>query len=85
MTRVGLRANPWARAQLSSSMNQQFTENGSRTFANLGLTQGWQSMIAGVDFGHRSEQDRTRANSYTLNSNTTPASGTRSADSFRYR
>jgi hypothetical protein len=47
MTRIGLRANPWSRAQLSSSMNQQFTENGSRTFANLVWCRVGRSMIAG--------------------------------------
>ncbi len=46
MTRVGMRTAPWQRATLSSSMAQQsggqFSEYGPRTFANLGLTQGWQ-------------------------------------------
>lgn len=42
MTRVGVRATPWERAQLTSSLNQEFTEYGPRVFANVGLTQGWQ-------------------------------------------
>lgn len=42
MTRVGVRATPWNRAQLTSALNQEFTEFGPRVFANLGLTQGWQ-------------------------------------------
>ncbi len=42
MTRLGLRAHPWQRAQLQSSLGQQFTEYGQRTFSTLGLTQGWQ-------------------------------------------
>lgn len=42
MTRVGVRATPWERAQLTSSLNQEFTEFGPRVFANVGLTQGWQ-------------------------------------------
>jgi uncharacterized repeat protein (TIGR01451 family) len=54
MTRVGVRARPWERAQLQSSIGQQFTENGARTFSTLGLTQGWQpnehwTVDAGVD------------------------------------
>jgi outer membrane protein OmpA-like peptidoglycan-associated protein len=54
MTRVGMRTTPWQRAQLSSTMNQQFSEFGPRVFANLGLTQGWQindrwAMDFGVD------------------------------------
>jgi uncharacterized repeat protein (TIGR01451 family) len=52
MTRVGMRTSPWQRAQLSSSMNQQFSEFGPRVFANLGLTQGWQvNERWAMDFG----------------------------------
>jgi uncharacterized repeat protein (TIGR01451 family) len=52
MTRVGMRTTPWQRAQLSSSMNQQFSEFGPRVFANLGLTQGWQvNERWAMDFG----------------------------------
>jgi len=52
MTRIGMRTTPWQRAQLSSSINQQFSENGPRTFSNLGLTQGWQiSERWAMDFG----------------------------------
>lgn len=43
MLRVGARAAPWSRAQLTTSMSQQATEYGPRTFANFGLTQGWQA------------------------------------------
>jgi uncharacterized repeat protein (TIGR01451 family) len=43
MTRVGVRSVPWKRAQLQSSVAQQFTEFGPRTFSTLGLTQGWQA------------------------------------------
>jgi len=42
MTRVGVRASPWSRAQINSSMTSQSTEYGPRVFANLGLTQGFQ-------------------------------------------
>ncbi len=42
MARVGVRATPWNRAQLNSGVTQQATEYGPRTFANFGLTQGWQ-------------------------------------------
>ncbi len=77
MTRVGLRASPWSRAQLSSSMNQQFTENGSRVFANLGLVQGWQINDRwAMDFGIDQSRTVRGANSYEFNSNTTLASGT---------
>lgn len=54
MTRVGVRATPWNRAEVSSSLSQQASEYGPRTFANFGLTQGWQvnerfALDVGVD------------------------------------
>ncbi|MGE3530483.1 MAG: OmpA family protein [Steroidobacteraceae bacterium] len=77
MTRIGMRASLWERAQLSSSMNQQFTENGSRTFANLGLTQGWQINDRwAVDFGVDQSRTVRGANSYHFNDKAPPASGT---------
>ena len=42
MTRVGLRASPWQRAQLNSSVTNEVTEFGPRLFANVGLVQGIQ-------------------------------------------
>ena len=54
MTRVGVRASPWSRARIESSLNAEQTEYGPRTFANLGLTQGFQlsdrwALDAGLD------------------------------------
>lgn len=40
-TRIGVRTQPWRGAQLQSSLGQQFTENGTRLYNTLGLTQGW--------------------------------------------
>jgi uncharacterized repeat protein (TIGR01451 family) len=40
-TRFGMRARPWERTQVNSSINTQATEYGPRTFANFGLTQGF--------------------------------------------
>ena len=40
MTRVGLRASPWRRAELMSSVTNEVTEFGPRLFANVGLVQG---------------------------------------------
>ena len=40
MTRVGLRASPWRRAELNSSVTNEVTEFGPRLFANVGLIQG---------------------------------------------
>jgi hypothetical protein len=42
MTRFGVKATPWNRAQIQSSVSQEQGEYGPRTFANLGLTQGFQ-------------------------------------------
>ncbi|MGE0581423.1 MAG: hypothetical protein AB7P31_04725 [Steroidobacteraceae bacterium] len=42
MTRVGVRATPWNRGEVSTSLSQQATEYGPRTFANFGLAQGFQ-------------------------------------------
>jgi flagellar motor protein MotB len=41
MARVGVKANPTDRTQIDSSVNQRMTEYGPRTFASLGLIQGW--------------------------------------------
>lgn len=60
MTRVGVRATPWERAQINTSVNQQSSEYGPRTFANFGLTQGWQvTDRLALDFGI--DQSRTIA------------------------
>jgi uncharacterized repeat protein (TIGR01451 family) len=42
MTELGVKSTPWSRAQLTSSLAQQMTEYGPRTFSTMGLTQGWQ-------------------------------------------
>lgn len=41
MTRVGVRAKPWERTQVLSSVSQEVTDGGPRRFANFGLTQGF--------------------------------------------
>jgi uncharacterized repeat protein (TIGR01451 family) len=41
LTRVGVRAQPWTGGQLESALNGAATENGSRLYSSLGLTQGW--------------------------------------------
>jgi len=42
MTRVGIRATPWQRAQFDSSVSNEMSEYGPRLFANLGLVQSFQ-------------------------------------------
>lgn len=54
MTRLGLRSSLWSGGQLSSSLEQQATENGTRVFSVSGLKQAWQiskqwSVDAGLD------------------------------------
>jgi uncharacterized repeat protein (TIGR01451 family) len=57
MTRFGVRATPWERGQIVSSLNSEQTEYGPRTFANVGLTQGFQlnerwALDLGLDQSH---------------------------------
>ena len=42
MSRLGVRATPWARAQIDTSVTNEVTEFGPRLFANVGLVQGFQ-------------------------------------------
>jgi hypothetical protein len=75
-TRIGLRASPWTGGQMSSTMEQQETENGTRLFSTLGLKQTWQltkawSLDGGVD---RSATIR-KSGTYSVNTNVPPASG----------
>jgi uncharacterized repeat protein (TIGR01451 family) len=76
MSRVGMRATPWTGGQLSSTMEQQSTENGARLFATTGLKQSWQatqhwSFDAGLD---RSSTIH-KTGEYLINPNVPPASG----------
>ena len=65
MTRMGVRASPWKRAEIVSSLNAEQSEFGPRTFANLGLTQGVQlgerwALDFGVDQSSTLAGARTR-------------------------
>ncbi|MDX1515253.1 MAG: OmpA family protein [Woeseiaceae bacterium] len=42
MTRLGVRATPWARTQITTSVTNEVSEFGPRLFANVGLVQGFQ-------------------------------------------
>ncbi len=55
--RVGARVNPWSGGEINTSLDRQFTENGNRAFAQMGLRQAWQinprwSVSGGLDFSH---------------------------------
>jgi uncharacterized repeat protein (TIGR01451 family) len=81
MTRVGLRSSPWSRAQISSSLNQQYSEYGPRTFANLGLTQGWQINDRwAMDFGVDQNKTVRGSNLQPLNTRVPLASGSLTED-----
>lgn len=52
MTRLGVKASPWSRAQINSSITSEETEYGPRLFSNVGLIQGFQLSEHWVlDFG----------------------------------
>jgi uncharacterized repeat protein (TIGR01451 family) len=82
MTRVGVRTQPWQNAQLNSGVNHEMTEFGPRTFATVGLTQGWQmSEKWYLDFGldqSRSIGDQPRR----VNPDAPPASGNITGEDF---
>lgn len=46
LTRVGVKSQPWAGGQLETAMNGAATENGTRLYSSVGLTQGWQASEA---------------------------------------
>lgn len=83
ITRVGVRTRPWERTQVKSSVSSQATEFGPRTFANFGLTQGFQwndnwSFDLGVD-----QTNTLRGPDLEpLNPNAPLASGTMTEDFF---
>jgi hypothetical protein len=80
-TRIGIRARPWAGAQVNSSIQRHYNENGERVFSNLGLIQAWRineklSVDIGLDHG-RIVQD---PENIRFNPNEPPTSG--SLDGF---
>lgn len=42
LTRLGVRASPWSRANFTSSVSNEMTEFGPRLYSNLGFVQGFQ-------------------------------------------
>jgi hypothetical protein len=80
MTRAGVKTRPWNNTQLNSTVSHETTEYGPRTFATLGLIQGWQMNEHWLfDFGL--DQARTVGDpSPRVNEAVPPASGTNSSD-----
>jgi hypothetical protein len=75
-SRVGVRARPWTGAQLNSSIQRHYNENGERVFSNFGLIQAWRineklSVDIGLDHG-RLVQD---PGNIRFNPNEPPTSG----------
>ena len=83
MTRIGMRTRPWERTQVKSSINTQATEYGPRTFANFGLTQGfqWQENWA-FDIGVDQTNTLRGPDLEPLNPNAPLASGSMTEDFF---
>ncbi|MEO8019231.1 MAG: OmpA family protein [Pseudomonadota bacterium] len=82
-TRIGMRARPWERTQVKSSINTQATEYGPRTFANFGLTQGfkWKDNWA-FDVGVDQTNTMRGADLEPLNPSAPLASGSTTEDFF---
>jgi uncharacterized repeat protein (TIGR01451 family) len=82
-TRVGVRTRPWERTQVKSSINSQATEYGPRTFANFGLTQGfqWKERWA-FDIGVDQSNTLRGPDLEPLNPNAPLASGSMTEDFF---
>ena len=81
-TRVGISAQPWAQANIDTSVEQQLSsEYGPRTFALMGLTQGFrinEQWSADLSYD-RAETIRTPGDT-PFNTNVPPQSGTASED-----
>jgi hypothetical protein len=81
MTRVGVRASPWSRAQFDSSVTNETTEFGPRLFANLGLIQGFQvNEHWAVDIGIDQTSTLSDPTIRTLDPDREFSSGTRRED-----
>jgi len=82
-TRFGIRTRPWERTQVKSSINTQATEFGPRTFANFGLTQGfqWKENWA-FDIGVDQSNTLRGPDLEPLNPNAPLASGSMTEDFF---
>ncbi len=82
-TRFGMRARPWERTQVNSSINTQATEYGPRAFANFGLTQGFVFKERwAVDVGVDQSNTLRGPDLEPLNPNAPLASGSLTEDFF---
>jgi uncharacterized repeat protein (TIGR01451 family) len=76
MTRAGIRTAPWRNANVYSSVENQSSEYGPRTFANMGLTQGFElTRNWRLDFGLERSETIRNPEAPPFNVNVPPASG----------
>ncbi len=81
MTRLGVRATPWNRAQINSTVTNEVTEFGPRLFANVGLVQGFQLNDRWtLDIGLDQTNTLIHSGARTLDSDRELASGSRNDD-----
>lgn len=81
MTRFGVRTEPWAQARIDTSLAQRVDEYGPRTFAVLGLTQGWQAREdLLLDFGIERSHTLRAPGDAPFDTDVPPASGTTVAE-----
>lgn len=75
-TRIGVKAKPWAGAQINSSIQRHYNENGERVFSNLGLIQTWRiNEKLSVDFGLDNGRLVRGPDNFRFNPNEPPTSG----------
>jgi len=75
-TRIGLRAKPWDGAQVRTSVEQTLGENGERSYANLGLSQGWQvTAKLGLDVSLDRSQSLSGHVNHSIHPDQPPAAG----------
>ncbi|WP_455366069.1 OmpA family protein [Kaarinaea lacus] len=76
MTRAGVKTAPWRNANIYSSVENQSNEYGPRTFANMGLIQGFElTKNWRLDFGLERSETIRNPDAAPFNVNVPPASG----------
>jgi uncharacterized repeat protein (TIGR01451 family) len=82
-TRIGMQARPWEQARLDTRLEQQVGEYGPRSFAVMGLTQGFrvnERWSADATIDRSATLDDSGAVEPQLNPNVPPASGSLNED-----
>ncbi len=75
-SRIGMKASPWSGGQVSTSLGQQYSENGARVFAAAGLQQAYKiSSKWSVDAGMERSSTLKHPGNDRFNFNVPPSSG----------